>query len=766
MNNNNVFGKVVVDTAGHKREKFPLNYQNSTSMDFGEVQPLGCTLLKPQSHTTINGKHLVRLDPMVAPSVGSIKQKTWHHFVGMSELSRKFSAFLTKSTVTGAANNPLFVPGNMLYANTCDISALCLIGADYSIYVWDANTSTDADDPSSIWQLLASNDSGQVRTDIRDWLNNYVFTPNGSMPSCFPGFRGGIVNLNKLLGAQYNVNAKLPCGRESVDEFFNRPLPFDASSASTGYEEVPLNSPDYVVRQNMTVYGRSYKLAVAIRLSAFGKRVRKFLIGCGYRINFLMSKNRSLMPLFATYKAYFDTFGLTLWNSWESSYAKLILERFDSNVQTSFGLDSTNVNDQYFMRFVYDIGNCYATEEYDYISAHQQHDVEPRSFGTDPDRTRGFVNNIVLDTPGSTNGRSGIGQDRNVNINSSETGHVYINRANHTQVDADLLKILYKWTNRETVAGKRIAELLRAGGYGKYVDEQKSNFIGYEELSIDIVDINATADGVNTQVGVNSALGEYVGKGVGVTKNEDRKTFSFDNDEFGFWVTLSAIIPESGYCQGFDPKTEAISPDDFYSEDFDAVGFELESKDIVLGETPWQNPLDSNEVAAYSSTFGGVPRHTRWKVKQNIVNGDIDLKSTRTGNLPFMLDKFISLGDRDCVLVSGPGATFKTYRAIKGLGVDTLPVAGEPWRYLNRYQWLNNFVRIFADFGNDAARFQKVMSGALSPQNYEYVHYQKDHFQVFNWFDFVTYSGMKPIAESYGTTDDNDGNGDMTMSRA
>lgn len=763
--NNNVFGKVIVDTGDIKRSKFSLNHQVSTSMDIGELQPLCCRLLKPKSKTICKGRHLVRLDPMVAPSVGSLKQKTWHHFVGMSELTRKFSALLTKQLVSGSTT--FFRPQNLPYMTLSDISALCLIGADYTLYVHDPSASETADSADTYWRSF-TNETSATATACVNFING-AYNPSFTATS-FPSFSGGAVNLQLFFGNQFPANSWLPCGRTSSAQFFHRNGAFTDTSADS-WSEVPLNSADYVVRQQYTNAGVTYQLCIAVRLSAFGKRIRKILIGCGYRINFLAaSKNMSLMPLFAYYKAYFDSFGLCLFDSWESSRAKLLLERFDVGLLSNLSINQGIGDNELFLQFVCaELGRTYVSEDYDYISAHQSQDVYQNNSGAaDGDKARGFVNNIVLNTPGSTNGVTGIGQTAQLvqgTAVQSATGHVYINRTNHTEVDAELLKILYKWTNRETAAGRRIAELLRAGGYGRYVDEQKSNFIGYEELDIDIVDVNATADSSNTIVGANSTLGEYVGKGVGVTKQGDIKSFEFENDEFGYWITLSAIVPESGFCQGVDPLNEVISADQFYSQEFDGLGMELEDFTIVKGDTDWQNRLEAAEVGRFTASFGMVPRHSRWKVSHNIVNGDIDLRSTRAGNLPFMLDKFISVGDRECKLVATTNTTSR-YRAVKGLQMSDLPIGGYAWRFLNRFPWLNNFDRIFADLSTDVARFQQVIQGVITMGNYEYCAYGRDHFNVFNWFDMVTYSGMKPISESYGTTDENDGNGDTTMSRA
>ena len=240
---NRHFDKVVVENAGGKREKFGLYHDVNTTMDIGELQPLCCRLLPPGSKTTMSARHLIRLDPMVAPTFGRLKQKTWHHFVGMSELTRKFSALLSKQQVTGAASNQFFTPQTLPYASISDISALCLIGAEYSVYNWDSGSSTTADDASSNWILYKQDDNTTAPSDIRNWIQSGF---NGSFTSsAWPGYGpAGAVDLNVLFGTQFSSGSWIPTGRGGVAAFLHRSSAFDYGSASSSFD-VPLNSADY-----------------------------------------------------------------------------------------------------------------------------------------------------------------------------------------------------------------------------------------------------------------------------------------------------------------------------------------------------------------------------------------------------------------------------------------------------------------------------------------------------------------------------------------
>lgn len=162
----------------------------------------------------------------------------------------------------------------------------------------------------------------------------------------------------------------------------------------------------------------------------------------------------------------------------------------------------------------------------------------------------------------------------------SETGHAFINNVLHSALDSEVLKRLYRIVNRETIAGRRIAQLLEAQGLGEYVKRCKSTFIGHDKVPIDIFDVTATSDTLQRTSGQGMYLGEYVGKGVGQSKT---KRFKFRNDEIGYIIELAAIVPESGWTNGVDAATRAIKKYDFYHADVDGLGMEATRKNAVCG---------------------------------------------------------------------------------------------------------------------------------------------------------------------------------------
>lgn len=764
MKNNNGFQKQVIDSAQSRRERFPLPYDVYTTASIGEVQPVGITQIQSGSKTTFKSRDVVRMLPMVCPTLGRIRYKVWHHFVGMSDLLRCYTALMTKQVISAGSSALRFLPDVMPRIKLNELSALSLIGASYSVYVFQPEgVDNSADGARSKWHLYDRNTTGDTKfTSISNWISNNLFDSSSNITNFsnfYPNFTGGVINLNTIFPGRFPTNAWVPCANDGVSDFFDDP---SQDIGSQPFESVPLDSAHFVFRVGYND-GGSYDLAIAVRLSAMGKRILKLIRACGSKPNFCVTDQIDVMPLFAYYKAYFDTFGLTMWHSWETTWAHIVLNQFDNNFNNigAFSIDTSSNNNYPFVRFVLDCGESFYTEDKDFIAAHTTEDASLTTNAAGSwDKNRGWLNNIVLDSPGSTNGVSGIGQtmtDASGSYPMTQTRHVFINRTNHTEVDAELLKILYKWTNRETAAGRRIAELLRAAGYGKYVDEQKSNFIGYEEIELNVTDINATADSQNVVTGHNSVVGEYVGKGVGVKNAEHAKTLSYENEEYGFWVSLAAVVVDAGYVQGIDEQLFATNADKRYQREFDGIGKQLSHMSVVVGSTDWQEAGDESE---YVKSFGMTPRGSIWKVKQNLMSGGYALRGERDYFLPFSMDKWIDVGDRDCELVPN---TSGTYRAVKKLSMSDLPLAGQAWRYLNRYQWLNNFERIFTYFDGDVRKFLDLLSDIRGMTKWEYCHKQDDHFNIQMLCDLECYAPMLPISESYGTTDENDGHGDYTI---
>ena len=334
MKTNGAFNKITIDTAKLPQSKFGLAHDVNTTASIGDTQPLACRLLIPKSKTTLSMRHLIRLAPMVVPTFGRLKAKCWSHFVGMSDLlPRSFPALLAKAPISQAnANTATYLPSALPNMTLCDVSAMCLVGASCTVYFHSPSSTEGPDDSTTYWRSYDTNASVTAKNDFINYVATYC---KYGQIQAMDNYTGGQFDL-RLFGAQFGTTAHwLPmnaAGAANSSDVKARFLyPHSSQAVETSWEPVELSTADYVIRRQFTQSGNTYEVAFAFRLSAFGKRIRKILLGLGYQINFASGELVNVVPLFAYFKAYFDTFGLTLYDNWESSAAAYIMNCWDNN---------------------------------------------------------------------------------------------------------------------------------------------------------------------------------------------------------------------------------------------------------------------------------------------------------------------------------------------------------------------------------------------------------------------------------------------------
>ena len=92
--------KINIKNSGFKRSRFNWSHDVNTTHTWGEIQPTQCKLLIPGSKTTMSTQDLIRLAPMVAPTFGRVKYKTFSQFVALSEIFPNWDAFMAQEPVT------------------------------------------------------------------------------------------------------------------------------------------------------------------------------------------------------------------------------------------------------------------------------------------------------------------------------------------------------------------------------------------------------------------------------------------------------------------------------------------------------------------------------------------------------------------------------------------------------------------------------------------------------------------------------------------
>lgn len=751
MFQNNLASKRTVDIPHRKREKFDLHHTVATTMPFGFCQPIHTYKMIPNSKHNVSIKSLVRLTPMVAPtSSGRITMKMWHKFVGCSDLYRNFASMMTAQPI--AVPSGLKVMSKLPMIKHFDLSCLVLVGCRFSIYERVFGGSGNF---SETWKILKNtSDINNAVTFINSKVS-YNFVASSTAGANFSARFGDYSSISN-----YAIRLSLFSGTMStayVPTANKNSLADSAFRKNNSTDYVDIGHCDYVFERDWDDNGTTRTFAFAVNLSDYGKRLQSILVGLGYGVDFNSQKLIDLTRFFAFYKAYYDTFGLCLYMNWESTSVMQFCRCWE-NGDTNFAnvtLSSNGVLNDLFVLCVNEVVSAFVTDAVDYVSSHRKSD----SVGVSD---LGFVQNIVVASPNSALPYGAFSQDANPENEpaavKTSTNAIFINQVSHTQVDADLLKLLYKSINRQTVAGRRIAELLRAAGYGSYVDNMHSSFIGMTEVDIDVSDINATADSSNNVTGNNSVLGEVAGKGVGFNQKWSKDNVQYETDEFGYWITLCACVPDSGYCQGVDLTIYDVDKFGQYAEEYDSLGYELSPKSLVVSGADWNIEGDN----AADASFGLTTRFSRYKFSRNIVNGDFKRRSRRDAFLPYTVDKFIQVNDGFVSKIDDSAANYTQYNIRKTSRTSDLPIAGNAWRFVNRYPWLANFERIFTYFDPERTLDYNSTSDL---SRYFYCASTEDNIMLFAFVNDDGYAPMLPTADSFGTTDDNDGHG-VAMSQA
>lgn len=490
-----------------------------------------------------------------------------------------------------------------------------------------------------------------------------------------------------------------------------------ADYAAEFYKPIAPDGSDFLVKLVRTSGSSTFTYVFCFRFSRDIRRIRKILIGCGYQLTLEDTKRVSIMPLLAYYKAWFDLFCPKQTKTWTGTAAFKFLDRVrETNLQNLAPLYVTNSD---WTNFLLDLSTCFYTQKPDFVSA---------NIATPAISSTG-INDGTVNKPDSLEMWKAV----SVNVDSQPTvGSV--NTQNYlTRNRLLLLNKLTKFVNKNTVIGGKIADYLHVHYGADFGDDLNSYDIGQQRVDCKITEQMSTA------ATDKALLGEYAGKGIGA---DNGRQFTYRSNVFGCWVSLMAVVPNAGYCQAIDANNIGhLTRFDFPTPELDALGFEITTKDQVCAASDVF--LDtSNPNGAESASFGFVPRYTHCKVKHNIANGCISLRSTRTTYLPYMLDRWITTNQMDAIPhEESDGSTSYTLLS----STANIPIASEEWRYPTKADYLGNFNRVFYNTGNDFLPQVDIHRPI------------DDNFIVHNLIDCTHIMPLLPISESYDTdaTDDN-----------
>lgn len=834
MNNNNL-DQITMRSSKRKRTRLPMKFSNDTSISIGEVQVFMCQKMLANSRKRFKAGNIVRLAAMVAPTFGQLKLHHNFSFVGMSDVisSDIYNAYLTQKPVA-FGNGLVQVPKQLPSVSLQILSSFALVGAKWTAYqvrdnhddsasntslhrfYYDGGGAPDGyDGVSSIrWvgsdansarnfalHIAGFSPSGMSDTDINNalYVGNDLWQKTASEVTlygegaAFDGYTHSCINLGRIFGWP-DFDYWLPCANSEMPLFFvprnDEQNEFIKGLSNykptlTNLEPVTYEDYDFLIRTRLPYGSGDDKVSVefAVRLSDFGRRFFNTLNALGVGFDLQSEKPVDLTRFVALYLAYFNSFGITLYQGMETLHSRRLMASYESSYLWDWtslimrpSLDDAE-NYREFFCFLRDVANMWYTEEQDWLSAHSRQAVVSSSSGIVAEMNeRGTpnVNGVININDGSQTDQFMNGTAVPVvdTRDANTGGHAFINSVLHSQLDSEVLMRLYKVTNRNTIAGRRIAELLKAQGLGQYVKQCRSTFIGHSSIDIDIFDVTATADGFNSKDDFSSVLGEYVGKGVG---DGDSKWFSYETPEVGYIFDLAAVVPESGWTNGVDLTAFDVKSSQQYQPEFDGLGLEISPKSIVTGIQDSFGMNEAEQPSVNDESYGFIPRMTRYKVARNVMNGSYALHSVRKSFLAYNLDKVVNIGQRVLRADWRDNNSSQNYgfaTESKLLSAARLPIASPVYRYLGRYPWMAQFMRIFANLGRDAFAdnpywYDDYDSGAGESENTWYLVRTDDPINIHNVYLMDYYAPVLPIEDSFETHEDgNNGPSDMSIGKS
>lgn len=809
MNNNNM-GRVAVRTSRRKRSATPIPYDVNSTFGVGAIKPLMIREVIPNSSISVKTRNLIRLATMNVPTYGRLKLNLRHYFVGMSDLTKNFGALMAEQVISRAHGS--FKPISLPRMTKGFLNLFSLVGAHVSLYrAYNSSLDTSISSQCRIYKVAYQGDLTGMPEGIKSFWKSqayqnlsqdtYTAYNNGdfykqSMPAdwreAWNGYDGPALNICKLMYGNSNFGSTqlgwefwIPIENKDWTTFFNITAESVPVADYINTSVVPLDKADAV----LSVLQRGTSLnngegQLACRFSNFGIRWRDLMIMSGTGIDYNdwnSSGFTSLMPIFAYYKAYWESFGLELYKKWEtSSVVKMMCVYDDQNeydfedlvARTSHKLKDSTVDIgiipqlffQYWCNFVCDVGTAFYTEEKDFTSIHTRDAVVSSNANIGSQDVMAGVPNTPMPGTRTTN-TSQVTESGTVV--QSPVSYPVVNSGLYgqfSQLDVETLKRMYKVVNRNTIAGQNIAKLLELQGLGDYVESCKSRFIGEYDVPIDIDEVTATADAFDADGSPRSLLGAQGAKGVGFGAS---KRFKVTTNEFGYFVVLSAIVPESGYINLASASARNLRKTQFYNPEWDGVGMELNTKELtVTGEQDWSDSVTGSHLA--NSSFGFAPQYSRHKVQGNYALSGMSLRSERDYFRSYFLDKCIDVGERSVKQIADTNGYIE-YSVVKTFTVDKTPIASPNWQFVGRYPWIENYLRIFAETGDPLRKLPQYYASLVGFVStlFDFTIRDADKFIVQNRFIAELSCPWLKITDAYETKEDgNVGSTDVSIGKA
>lgn len=761
-----IIPKIKVGLEGRRKSKLNLSFDCSTTANIGNIQPTMAREMVPNEKFKVKVSSLVRLASMPVPTFGRISLRHYHCYVPYIDLWQPFDSMMSGQHYVANGTSylpksvPSFVPEDVAFRYIMSYSDISIApGSDISRPYTITDTNVDYEGNTYLFgddyelktyddaiKAAQAADLARIQDAWTKLRNPRVFGRNSNSQSFFSTVdtnvvgnpyqsdAKGVLNLGQYFAFLKGSDATLSIAYDDAETTGN------VTRYAHGNTPISYEGADLITRHNV---GDGNDFFILFKFKAPLKRFRTIFIGLGYQFtpyrcsgtnSLTNTEYKSLLKLFAYYKCWFSLFRpdreMTFTDTACYKFMKTLSE--DTTTNGEISVSSSN-----FISFLDELfRDCYYYLPMDYFSmavTRPQQTMEPSSVVISSGASSYLASsgNIDADSDKVTISNPGGSASPVVHFNLT---------SNINPMTIQLAMKMLRWANKNTVIGRSIREYLRVHFGITEVDSFDSEGvirIGSSRTNVRISDVMSTSESSE------GYLGEYGGQGIGYS---DSETFDFTAEKFGVWITLTVVVPESGYYQGYLKENRHRTRFDFFNEAFDCLGYQVLERGEIMhdwncdngsgNDSTW-NPNTLNATQA----FGFVPRYSEYKVGRNIVNGDLSLIGLYPSMAPYTLDRRFPAGSVGATPSSRVDTEGRVSLGIKA--PDYIPtVVYDGFRRIDPSDHIGQYNRIFNYGGNDL-----------------------DHFIIHNVFDVTAFAPMKPLSESFDTlSKDDDGTTEITHS--
>lgn len=148
-----------------------------------------------------------------------------------------------------------------------------------------------------------------------------------------------------------------------------------------------------------------------------------------------------------------------------------------------------------------------------------------------------------------------------------------------------------------------------------------------------------------------------------------------------------------------------------------------------------------------------MPRDFKRKFGRNVINGEFALHSKMNSYSQWNLERLITVNDKRIENETVNSNGDRQWNIVHLNKPNLIPIAGDAWRYLTRYEWLNRFNRIFYNSYSTFSGMSNI-SDDVRTVMFEYFSLRDDNFICHMVYDIAVYDKMLPVQDSFETEDD------------